>query len=200
MLPAYLGLFLARREDELTQSEDSTYLTGGAIAEIAVSTRLGSAVIVAATVTAGFVLLFGGVGIIISAGGRFVVTAVPWMALGIGFFLALLGLAMLGGYQLSANFADRLAQRIGNPGTANMRGFFVFGVAYGTASLSCTLPIFLTVVGGSLTAGSFGGSATQFISYALGMGSIILALTISIAVLKERRWGNFGASFPTSSG
>ena len=112
------------------------------------------------------------------------VTAVPWIALGIGVLLALLGLAMLRGYHLSANFADRLAQRMGTSGTANMRGFFVFGVAYATASLSCTLPIFLTVVGGSLTASSFGGSATQFISYALGMGSIILALTISIAVFK----------------
>lgn len=64
-------------------------------------------------------------------------------------------------------------------------GFFLFGVAFGATSLSCTLPIFLMVVGSSITAGDFTGGLFQFISYILGMGSVMLVLTLGIAVVKE---------------
>ena len=57
-------------------------------------------------------------------------------------------------------------------------------MAYATASLSCTLPVFLIVVGGSLAANGFSAAVLQFVSYALGMGLVILFLTLSIAVFK----------------
>ena len=44
----------------------------------------------------------------------------------------------------------RAASRLGDPGNTNVKGYFIFGLSYGTASLSCTLPIFLAVVGTSL--------------------------------------------------
>ena len=64
-------------------------------------------------------------------------------------------------------------------------GFFLFGIAFGATSLSCTLPIFLMVVGSSVAAGDFGGGLLQFLSYILGMGSVMLILTLGIAVVKE---------------
>jgi cytochrome c biogenesis protein CcdA len=124
------------------------------------------------------------VGLVISAGGRFIVQAVPWVALLIGVALILLGLGMLMGHHLSAGFAARLAQRIGTPGSRGLRSYFVFAIAYAVASLSCTLPIFLTVVGGSLAASGLASATWHFFSYALGMGLIILALTTSIAAFK----------------
>ena len=142
------------------------------------------ALVVTFVVTVGFVLLFGVVGLVISAGGRLIISVVPWLALGIGVALAVLGVAILRGYHLSATFADRIAERMGNPANVSMKGFFVFGVAYATASLSCTLPIFLTVIGGSLAVTGFLASAVQFVSYGLGMGLIILLLTVSIAIFK----------------
>ena len=65
-----------------------------------------------------------------------------------------------------------------------MGGFFIFGVAYATASLSCTLPVLLIVVGGSLAAKGFGAAVLKYVSCALGMGLVILFLTLSIAVFK----------------
>jgi hypothetical protein len=41
-----------------------------------------------------------------------------------------------------------------------------YRLAYGFASLSCTLPIFLAVVGASLTASGPGGMAVMFAAYA----------------------------------
>ncbi|MDP9486859.1 MAG: hypothetical protein M3Q49_13940, partial [Actinomycetota bacterium] len=54
----------------------------------------------------------------------------------------------------------------------------------GLASLSCTLPVFLAVMGSSLTAGSFVSGAGQFVSYGLGMTSVLLVLTLALAFFK----------------
>jgi cytochrome c biogenesis protein CcdA len=66
-----------------------------------------------------------------------------------------------------------------------VRGFFLFGLAYGTASLSCTLPVFLVVVGGGIAAGGFLAGAGQFLGYSLGMASVFMALTLALAFFKQ---------------
>lgn len=182
MLPAYLGLYLGTR-DFSYGSTVSSASRAEPITTLAPLRQVGKAILVAIVVTTGFVLLFGFTGLIIAAGGRVLVSAVPWVALAIGVVLVVLGLAMLRGHHLSANFAARLASAL-DPATIGVRGFFVFGIAYATASLSCTLPIFLTVVGGSLAVSGFAPAVLQFVSYALGMGLVILVLTLSISVFK----------------
>ena len=77
-----------------------------------------------------------------------------------------------------------------------MRSFFIFGIAYATASLSCTLPVFLTVVGGSLAVSGFAAASMQFVSYALGMGLVILFLTLTIAMFKGAAVGQLRAALP----
>jgi cytochrome c biogenesis protein CcdA len=66
----------------------------------------------------------------------------------------------------------------------------VFGAAYGIAALSCTLPIFLVVVGSALALKGFTAGMFQFVSYALGMGCVITAVTLGTAFFKEavHRW------------
>jgi cytochrome c biogenesis protein CcdA len=72
----------------------------------------------------------------------------------------------------------------------SLRNAFVFGIAYAVGSLSCTLPIFLAVVGTSLTGGGLLGSFGQFVGYALGMGTIIFGMTIGAALFRRAvgRW------------
>ena len=183
MLPAYLGLFVGASElrpvpvgpigstQEVTRAD-------------AMAGQLAKAVLVATVVTGGFVLLFGVAGAIISAGGQLVVEFVPWIALAIGAVLAALGVAMLRGFKLSSGLPARIAAAMGNTQDVGLRGFLVFGIAYALASLSCTLPIFLTVVGGSLAVDGYAAAAFQFVSYALGMGLVILLLTVTTAVFK----------------
>jgi len=66
----------------------------------------------------------------------------------------------------------------------SLKGYFLFGLSYGTASLSCTLPVFLAVVGSSLTASNLATSLGQFFLYAFGMGIVIMALTLGMAIFK----------------
>ena len=146
MLPAYLGLYLGSRQLGVAGAGGGPARDGTALA-VAVPAQLARAVLVSAVITAGFITLFGGAGVVITVGGRFIVALVPWLALAIGGVLVLMGAAMLLGRRFTASFAAGIAERVGDPGSVGVKGYFVFGVAYATASLSCTLPIFLTVVG-----------------------------------------------------
>ena len=56
--------------------------------------------------------------------------------------------------------------------------------ALAIGSLSCTLPAFLVVVGSSLASEGFADSLAQFVWYALGMGSILVAVTIGAALFR----------------
>ena len=170
MLPAYLGLYLGSSDKDREQPHPVR--------------RLGRALLVGGAVTGGFVLLFGVAGLVIGGGARAVVDIIPWLGLSIGTLLAIAGAWMIGGGKLYTGFATRAASRMGNPGQVGIRGYFVFGLSYGTASLSCTLPIFLTVVGTSLAVSSIPSSLGQLFLYGLGMGSVIMALTIGIALFQ----------------
>ncbi len=183
MLPAYLGLYLGSRNLNASVPAGAAYLDS-ATASAAIPSQLTRAVLVSLVITGGFLLLFGAAGVVISAGGQLIGRIAPWVALAIGGQLVLFGIAMLPGRHFTTSLAARLAERLGNPGKVSVWGFFIFGVAYATASLSCTLPVFLIVVGGSLVANGFGAAVLQFVSYALGMGLVILFLTLSIALFR----------------
>ncbi len=64
------------------------------------------------------------------------------------------------------------------------RSMFLFGVAYAVASLACTLPVFLVVVGSALAARGILAAVLQFVGYALGMG-LVLTLVIFGAIFFE---------------
>ena len=173
MLPAYLGLYLGTSDDAAAASK-----AGEAAGQ------LRQALIVGLSMTAGFILLFAVVGISIKSGARFLVDYFPWIGLSIGVLLTVAGGWLIRGGKLYSALGERLAARIGDPTRTDVRGYFLFGLSYGTASLSCTLPIFITVIGGSIAIADFLPSVWQFVLYGLGMGSVILALTLSLAVFK----------------
>lgn len=170
MLPAYMGLYLG---------------VGDSDAKVSIGRQLGRALLVGVSVTAGFVLLFATAGVIIGLGARSVVGSIlPWLGLGIGIALTMAGAWLLGGGELYTALAQRMADRLGNPGRSDVRGYFLFGLSYGIASLGCTLPIFLSVVGTSFAASGIATSFAEFVLYALGMGAVILTLTLSMAVFR----------------
>lgn len=135
MLPAYLSFFMGIKEEHRSR---------GAV--------MRSALRVGVIVSFGFLLVFGIAGIIITGVSRSVATQwIPWLALVVGVGIGVLGVALLLGYEL----------RVGLPepgrGTKDRgyRSVVSFGVSYAVASLSCTLPVFLTVVATQITQRSF---------------------------------------------
>ena len=182
MLPAYLGLYLGSDEKSETKGHPIP--------------RLGRAFLVGNVVTSGFVLLFGVAGLAISAGAKTVIDILPWIGLTIGVVLVMAGSWLLGGGKLYTGLAGRAAARMGGPGNVGVRGYFFFGLSYGTASLSCTLPIFLAVVGTSTAVSDIPSAAGQFILYALGMGLVIMVLTLGMALFKSAIVGALRKTLP----
>ncbi len=171
MLPAYLSLYLGANEEDFAKRSSLM--------------RLLSALLVGATVSSGFVLLFAASGLAISAGGSALLALMPALGTVIGAALILIGLWMLAGRTLYTGVFERLASRVGDPGTVSMRGFFLFGLAYGAASLSCTLPVFLAVIGSSLATGGVLAGAGQFLGFGLGMAAVLMVLTLALAFFKQ---------------
>lgn len=144
------------------------------------SDAVGRALLVGLVTTGGFMLVFGTAGSAIGLGARQLTRALPWAGLAIGVALLVAGLAVLAGGRLRAP-VPRLRARKAREGLA---GDLLFGVGYGTASLSCTLPIFLAATGGAVT-GSLGASALSFVAYAAGMGTILTALAVAAALSRR---------------
>ncbi len=174
LLPAYLGLYLG-------QGDESAHSVAG---------RLIRALAVSATVTASFVLLFGVVGLALGVTKLALGPFLAWVGAAVGLLLVVAGGVLLAGGHLGASFAQRLGSRLG--GTASrggIRGYAAYGLAYGASSLGCTLPIFLTVVGGALTAGGATAVVAQLVLYALGMGFVLGILTVAAALVKQAAFG-----------
>ncbi len=183
MLPAYLGLYLG--------VNDKDAATVHPLIHVFRALKVGG------SVTMGFVLLFGAAGTLMAVGARAaVVDILPYLGLVIGIALALTGSWMVGGGKLYSGFAAQAASRIGDPGQVNAKGYFLFGLSYGIASLSCTLPIFLSVIGTSFAVSEIGTSLGQFILYAVGMGTVILALTLGMAFFKGAMLGTLRKALP----
>ncbi len=169
LLPAYLGLYL--RDTGTGQAR----------------TRHGfvRAIQVSAIITVGFVLLFGVAGLVLSAATSAIVEYLPWLGLGVGVLLVVVGGRMVGGAGLHTSLGDKVAGRVaGGAREPGVRGYLAYGVAYGAASLSCTLPIFITVVASALTVKGFFSGVFQFVLYSAGMGLVITLLTLSTAFFK----------------
>ncbi len=169
MLPAYISYYLGVREDGFQDEH---------IAE-----RLVKALSIGGTATLAFIVLFGAFGIVWAAVGSVLRDIIPGAAVAVGVGLMALGILML-----VTGKAPFLMRTIGvNWGTGS-RGYlsiFLFGLAYALATLSCTFPIFLAIMGNALTLGGPAAVVSQFVTYGLGMGIGLLAITLGAATFKN---------------
>ncbi|MDH3753444.1 MAG: cytochrome c biogenesis CcdA family protein [Acidimicrobiia bacterium] len=166
MLPAYLSYFMG-----LEGAEDDEVTSAG----------VGQALKVGAIVSLGFLAVFGTTGLLINAGVRSIIDWIPYVALGVGVLMVILGIAMFRGYQLSIGFMKVQ----GGTGSRDKRSVFTFGVSYALASLSCTLPVFLSVVVGSIASANFISGFLTYIAYGVGMSVLLMALTLAVAFAKQ---------------
>jgi cytochrome c-type biogenesis protein len=166
LVPAYLGLYL--RDD---------------VARSGLGARLSRSIAVAVAVGASFTALFGAVGAVFSLGSTLIVRSLPWIGLGVGVVLVLIGGLILSGRPVASSLPQRLATRVGKrAGTSGVRGYAAFGIAYGAASLGCTLPLFLALMGTATAASGRLSGPIAFLLYGAGMATVLGVLTIAAGV------------------
>ena len=165
LLPGYLGYYLG----------DDRGAPGG-------RGRAGRALVVSVTVTASFVLLFGLAGIFAGLVASALTSLLPWIGTAVGVGLILLAGVLASGRGLTVSFAPRVAQHLAAATRIRgLAGYAAYGTAYGLASLGCTLPVFLCVVGTSLQLHGLAAAVGQFLLFGIGMGTVLAALTIATA-------------------
>ena len=163
VLPAFLAYYLGQQAD-----------AGPA----PLATRVARGVGAGAALSAGFAAVFTVAGLLLAAGLRLIIGAVPWIAVGVGAGLIALGLMLLAGRKIGlAVNANGLAGQ-----DRGVRGLVLFGAAYALVSLSCTVAVLLAVVGQALAAADLLAVIAVFAAYSLGAASVLVLLTVSAAV------------------
>ena len=163
LLPAFLSFYLGADEQRLP----------------AAPTRALQGLLVGALVAAGFLTVFAVVGLPLSLGLSAIADAVPWLGLATGAALAATGVLALAGISVRLPSSLQLRLRARRSRTAG--AMFLFGIGYGAASLGCTLPIFLALIGASLGAAKL----TIFAAYAAGMTLVLMALAVTVAFTRH---------------
>ena len=158
LLPAYLALFAGGAADDPPLRRTMRGLAAGGL------------------VTVGFVFVFGVLGLLVESGLRLVVGWVPWVMIVLAVAMTVLGLRSAFGRQVYLG-----TPRLKGTDSGRALGMVGFGVAYAVGSLSCALPVFLAGVAGSFTRLGLFLGASSFVAYALGMGLLLVVLSLVVA-------------------
>ena len=165
LLPTYLVYFLGLEASRSTSQRAS----------------IRRALLVSGSVTAGFVAVFVVVGGISTWFTSWIEQHAKYVTGVVGLALIVLGIAMLFGYQVPLATPHLT---IGRRETT-VRSMFVYGVAYATVSLSCTIALFIPTI---FAAGERDGVAVgvvNAVAFALGMGLLVTVPTVTLAVANQ---------------
>lgn len=127
-----------------------------------------------ALATLGFLTVFLALGLPIAFLARWLAPYLNWLAVLVGIALAALGVMILLGKPLAPRLPGLKAD------VSTPRGFYLFGLGYGVASLSCTFPVFLAVVFAGAVSGGFLAGLATFAAYALGKGALLVGVTVLV--------------------
>ncbi|MGH3432318.1 MAG: cytochrome c biogenesis CcdA family protein [Thermocrispum sp.] len=182
LLPAYLSL--------LVLGDDTPSRT----------VAVGRALAATTAMTAGFAALFAVFGLAIQPVAGQVQQHLPWFTITFGLFIATAGGWLLAGRQLPSMAPKlRRAPKV----TRSLPSMALFGAAYATASLGCTIAPFLAIVVSAFRTGSTAEGITLFTAYAAGMGLIVGAASLTVALTRTTavtRLRSLGAIAPRLGG
>lgn len=169
LLPAYLTYFLGL-DDSGAEPDSGTGTRRSPVIR---------ALVVSSAVTAGFLVVFGIMGLLWSSVSSLVGQRLPWFTIVMGVALVVLGIAVLRGFEPMVRLPHLDVGRQGR----ELATMFLYGISYAIASLSCTIPVFVGLVSVTLD-GSFAESVGAFVAYGLGMGMTLAILTMAVALAR----------------
>ena len=165
LLPGYISYYIGRYESGPT-------LRGSVKAGIASATGING--------------IFALIGAAVAVGGAAVKSYLTYFAPGVGFVIILLGLAMVFGktesFEKFGGILSSYSSKVG--GRARYSGLFMYGVGYGLASMGCQAPVFIALIFAGLASGGALEAFMVFLSFSIGMGSMMLIVSIIVGTAK----------------
>ncbi|MBC9718353.1 cytochrome c biogenesis protein CcdA [Streptomyces sp. TRM66268-LWL] len=175
LLPAYLSLLVLGDDNPSRQ------------------VAIGRALAATAAMTLGFAALFAVFGLAVQPVAGQVQEHLPWFTIAFGLLIAAAGGWILAGRPLPS-LAPKL--RRAPKVVRSVPSMMLFGIAYATASLGCTIAPFLAIVVSAFRSGSTAEGVALFAAYAAGMGLIVGAASLTVALTRTtaaaglRRFGS----------
>lgn len=153
LLPGYVGYYVASVDEEVS--------LGGALS------RGGAAGFGAA-------LVFAAIAVVVVTLGRSILTRLQYVEPLVGLLLVALGILLV---------VDRMPTlHVQLPGRReSVLGFGLFGAGYAIAAAGCFAPVFVAVLLEAMTLSAV-GSAITIGAFAVGLGGLLLATTVAVAI------------------
>lgn len=162
LLPTYLAFFLGT---EVARPGDQR-------------ATIRRALVVSASVSAGFMVVFVAIGLLSEYVTRWIEDNAEYFTLVIAIVFIALGIAMLTGRKLPFATPQLKFERT----SRSVGAMTLYGVAYAVASISCTLPLFMTTMIGNGRREGFGSGVAHVVAYGAGMALIVSSLTVALAL------------------
>jgi cytochrome c-type biogenesis protein len=158
LLPGYVTYYISQKNNSKTPLK-----------------KLTTATLFSLSAILGFFTLFGVFGTLVIFLGHQVKILIPYIAIFFGIFLIALGIGMLFKKNLMLNLHLK---------TKNSNAY-VFGLAYGAASLGCTFPLFITVILQGIIDASIISGFISLLAYILGLSILMFITTIAAALAQD---------------
>jgi len=171
MLPAYLSLFVVGVDQE---SRPPTWRA------------IGRALTATASMTLGFVGVFGVFGLVLTPVATSVQRWLPAVTVVIGALLIGFGVVLLAGRTVAVPVPFL---RLSKDPVASPIAMMLYGVSYAVASLGCTIGPFLVVTATTFRAGDFTSGVAAYGAYAVGMGLVVGVLAVGAALMGQAAAG-----------
>lgn len=153
------------------------YFLGVSAADGEARAPIRKALLVGTTVSAGFFTVFLAIGAATQYWTQSLLANAKYATAVIGVIFVLLGIAMLFGYKLPIFTSGVATER----SDRTLRSMFVYGVAYGVASLGCTLPLFIATLFQTGKREGYAAGVANVVAYAVGMALVVVSLTLALA-------------------
>ena len=159
MLPSYIAYYLNLEEER----------------------SLKKSIIFSVTTVIGFLTLYMVIGLLPSVIVNRIATRLELVIPIIGVFLILMGVL-----NLFSNLPGRIPiLHMKAPEKGGIGSFYIYGLGYGAASLSCSFPVFVLLVLQSASAGGPLDVLIMFLVYGSGAAAMMIPLTLALSYSKE---------------
>lgn len=190
MVPAYISYYIGRKEKKVKKY--TGYRQGFEGARYGFYAALG------------IISIFVLIGTIITFFSNFIKFLIPWFSMVVGVILIIVGFLMLFKKTFSLNLPIQIKNLFGKikpfrdreEKSSEFSRFYTFGIGYGFAVMSCTLPIFLIIIFNALNAGGILEGILIFLLYSGTTGIGMIVLSTSTALSKDFMLKKFRRIFP----
>lgn len=148
---------------------------------VSIPKKFYESILISTTVNIGFVIVFFLFGLLISGGFYTLKSIFSYVGILISIILLGYGFYVLSGGMVYFSKLSKLSNSINSSNEKSLKFYFYYGISYGLTSLSCSLPIFMSIVFSFSNTSSINLLFRDFVLFS--MGSWISLIIVSIALL-----------------